>query len=268
MVFVELRPLGGLAPFVESFGYFEERLSHGRERILPSGRLQLLVNLHEDRLRTFAGDGSVVQSVGGAAVVGARPTSTVVDTVDQRATICVSFRHGGAFPFFTVPASSTAGGLVELEELWGGHGRLVRDRLLAVPTPLERLTTLHDILIKVAVRPLEPDPAVGFAVAALGAGVPVAEVTDRLGMLPKRFIRHFTDRVGLTPKRFSRVRRLQRALASVPANGTADWAQIAAVCGYFDQSHLIRDFRALGGITPGAYRPRTAGDRNHVPLVG
>jgi AraC-like DNA-binding protein len=56
-------------------------------------------------------------------------------------------------------------------------------------------------------------------------------------------------RVGLPPKRFSRVVRFQRVLRRV--EGCPDWAQLAIELGYFDQAHLIREFRTLFGCTPG-----------------
>lgn len=51
------RPSAALAPFVESFWLFEGELPHARERILPSGTMQLLVNRHEDELRSYDGEG-------------------------------------------------------------------------------------------------------------------------------------------------------------------------------------------------------------------
>jgi AraC-like DNA-binding protein len=52
----------------------------------------------------------------------------------------------------------------------------------------------------------------------------------------------------------------------VVSDGESSWAEAAAEHGYYDQSHLIHDFRELAGITPTAYRPRSAAERNHVPL--
>jgi AraC-like DNA-binding protein len=63
------------------------------------------------------------------------------------------------------------------------------------------------------------------------------------------------------------VRRLQRVLRAVGGSSEASWAEVAAEQGYYDQSHLIHDFRELTGITPTAYRPRSARERNHVPLT-
>jgi hypothetical protein len=71
--------------------------------------------------------------------------------------------------------------------------------------------------------------------------------------------------VGMTPKLFLRIQRFQRALAKI---GCLDRAQVALACGYFDQSHLIRDFSEFAGITPAEYA-RFRNDRvkrDHIAL--
>lgn len=57
----------------------------------------------------------------------------------------------------------------------------------------------------------------------------------------------------MTPKLFARVRRFQRAISLAGQAPTVNWARLAADCGYFDQSHLIRDFVAFSGLTPADY---------------
>jgi len=70
--------------------------------------------------------------------------------------------------------------------------------------------------------------------------------------------RVFTESVGIGPKEFARTVRLQRAVRS--AATSKDWARIAADADYYDQAHLIGDFREPVGLTPGAFLKR-AGDR-------
>ena len=268
-MFVVMRPTApALAPFVESFWYFAGRLPPGRERVLPSGEVQLLVNLHSDELRTYAGDGRV-HRVGGAALQGAYRGPVVIDTAQQRAIVGVGFRAGGAYPFFAVPPSAVRDGLVPLDDLWGRDGAVLRDRLLSADGPAGVLRALEAALLARVARPLEPDPAVGYAVAAFDrGGATVGAVTERLGMTGKRFVRRFTEHVGLTPKRFARIRRLQRVIRSIAGGAPVDWARLAAETGFYDQAHLIHDFRSLAGLRPSEYRPRTPRERNHVPLPG
>jgi AraC-like DNA-binding protein len=256
-----------LRPFVRSLGLFSGVLPPGRERVLPSGDLSLIVNLHEDELRTYEGPGNgTARRTRGAALAGPRTRPTVIDTEEQRCLMWVDFHPGGAAPFFRPAISETCDELVELAELWGRDGAVLRERLLEAASPEERLRIIETALLDHLVGPPEREPAVAFAVAAFERGLTVSEVISGLGLLPNRFVRRFRSRVGLTPKRFSRVRRLQRVLRAAGRDPDVDWAGVAAEQGFYDQSHLIHDFRELAGMTPSAYRPRSAGEWNHVSL--
>ncbi len=268
MQVVERRVPRILGPYVRSLAWYAGGVPHARERIMPSGGMQLLVNVHDGEFRTYdsAGADETGQRLPGAALQGPHLGPTVVDTSGQRSIVVVGFRIGGSTPFFRQPPAALLNQLVGLDDLWGRDGAVLHDRLRSAGTPEEMLRDLEAVLLAHVVRPLVPDPGVAHAARSLGRGAPVAAVVDELGWTPKRFVRAFTDQTGLTPKRFSRVRRFQRALARVPYDRPTDWAGIAASAGYYDQSHLVHEFRALAGVTPGAYRARSPGERNHMPL--
>ena len=268
MTFDVTRPRSpALAPFVRSLGVFAGELLPARERVLPTADVSLIVNLHEDELRTYHGPTlATVRRTGGAALSGPQARHTVIDTEEQRSLVHVNFRLGGAPAFFALPLEETHDELVDLEDLWGRDGAVLRERLLEA-APSERLDVVQRVLLD-HLRPThEPDPGVAVAVRALERGQRVSDVTARLDVLPKRFVRRFRARIGLTPKRFARVRRLQRVLGTVVGNERVEWAEVAAEHGFYDQAHLIHDFRELTGLTPTAYRPRAATEWNHVPVA-
>ncbi|MGE5292557.1 MAG: helix-turn-helix domain-containing protein [Micromonosporaceae bacterium] len=257
----------GLAPFVRVIGYYEgEALPFRHERSLPDAGMSLMVNLHEDQFRTYHGpDHGDVHRIGGAMLMGPRTGHTVIDTAEQRAVLTVSFTLGGALPFLRLPLSEIRDQMIELEHIWGRDGAVLRERLCETATPERKMRVVEEVLLA-HLAPPPRDPAVVFAARALERGADVSVVAAALGLLPKQFVRRFRGHVGLTPKLFSRVRRLQRLLRRVHGNGPADWAAVAVEHGYFDQAHLINDFRALTGITPGAYLAAVGGERNHVPI--
>jgi AraC-like DNA-binding protein len=260
-----------LAPFVSELGYYESALAPGRDRVLPSGSTGLMVNLHEDEFRTYHGPGATtVRQAPRAVLTGAEDRAVVIDTADQRRGLSVMFTPGGAAAFFGLPLGETTGQLVGLGDLWGRDGAMLRDRLLDTVDPRRQLAVLEDVLLSRLLRqaagPPEHGPAISHAAAALARGQRVRDVAGELGLGPRTFTRRFRDHTGLTPKRFARIQRLQRVLAAAGADGPVDWARLAAEHGYCDQSHLIDDFRELTGVTPAAYRPRSAAEHNHLPL--
>jgi transcriptional regulator GlxA family with amidase domain len=87
--------------------------------------------------------------------------------------------------------------------------------------------------------------------------VRVESVAARLGVTARHLRRAFAENIGVSPKDFARAARLQRAVRMAATSD--DWARIATDAGYYDQAHLIADFRELVGLTPGAFLERAAG---------
>jgi AraC-like DNA-binding protein len=137
---------------------------------------------------------------------------------------------------------------VDLTTLWGARARELRERLGSA-TQSQRFRILEEALLA-ARRPLKRGDAIELAIDQLKEGRRVGEVASCLALSRRRFVEVFTAAVGMTPKLFARVQRFQRSLASTHADSSPDWSQLALSCGYFDQSHMIRDFVAFSGHSP------------------
>lgn len=269
MPFLVHAPPPALAPFVASLWHHEADPAwpHRRERVLPSGSMQLLINLHEDELRSYHGaDHGELRRTRGAALGGPGWRHLAIDAAMQQAIVGVSFKPGGAYPFFAAPADELCGLDVELDLLWGRDGAVLRERLLAQRGPAARLRLLAKVLQTRVIRPLTPDPAIHHAIAALERGDAVAAIGERLGLSPRRLIDRFGAQVGLTPKRFARVRRFQRVIHTLARGDAPPSAELALACGYYDQSHFIHDFSEFAGLAPTAYAPTAPHAANHVAL--
>ncbi|MFH9013319.1 helix-turn-helix domain-containing protein [Streptomyces sp. NPDC017943] len=260
-----------LALLIGAMGYAATRFAHTAELALPTGGAQLLVNLDRDAL-TSTPLRCARRSTPGAAVLGPFTGPAVIDPAQQAAVVWVAFRPAGPGPFLPVPVGEVRDELAGLGDLWGADGAVLRERLLeavAAGGPRAALRTLETVLLERARTPPAPDPAIRRVALLLDRGVPVAEVADRLGGTPRRLARRCAGELGVPPKRYARVRRFQRLLRRVNAGQPPpDWAALAVDCGYHDQAHLIHEFRAHAGITPGAYAPRSPREGNHVPLPG
>jgi transcriptional regulator GlxA family with amidase domain len=80
----------------------------------------------------------------------------------------------------------------------------------------------------------------------------VGGLAERYGFSVRQVERLFQEHVGVSPKMFGRLARLRLAMR-LGADAQVDWADVAARARYFDQSHMVRDFRDLNGATPGAF---------------
>ena len=82
----------------------------------------------------------------------------------------------------------------------------------------------------------------------------VTQLAERLMASPRTVERAFRRLVGLSPKFYLRVARFQRALRLLMDDSQADLGELAQACGFYDQSHLVREFHALAGGMPREYK--------------
>jgi AraC-like DNA-binding protein len=207
------RPLGD---FVERLWLCSDAPPHSRERILPSGTIELVVNLREDEIRIY--DPSHPERftrMSGAILSGAYSRFFVIDPLQHASILGVHFKPGGAFPFLGAPAGELADTHVDVETLWGPSAAELRERLCAASTPAERFSLMERALLS-RLRHPEHHGAVPVALDAFeptDSEVRVRDVARRVGLSQRRFIQVFAAEVGLTPKLYCRVRRFQRARA-------------------------------------------------------
>jgi AraC-like DNA-binding protein len=240
---------------VERFWFSSDAPVDARARILPRGTIELVINLRDDEIRIFdPAQSDQPRRFSGAVISGAY--SRYFDPRVHESVLGVHFWPGGAAPFLAVPAGELADSHVDLESVWGPAAGELRERLCEAASPEARFTLLEAALVARLHRAPERHPAVPAALAALEAAdeaVSVREIARDIGLCQRRLIQVFTTSVGLTPKRYQRVRRFQRAGELVRHAASPDWAWVALECGYFDQSHLIRDFRQFTGLSPGEF---------------
>jgi AraC-like DNA-binding protein len=271
MFFLGHKPLPPLSDFVDLLWLYEGyEVPHQKERLLPDGSVELVINLAEDSIRVYdQHDPRRSTTIPGCIVSGPRSEFFVIDTAGEASTIGVHFKPGGAFPFFSVPPAAMQNQSVALECLWGRASVRLRERVLEAASPHDRLRVLEHCLLEQLTKPLERHPAIGFALQQLCGSQPapaLSRVVDHIGCSHRRFIQLFCDQVGLTPKLFSRVQRFQKVIQTAHRLEAINWTEMALDCGYYDQAHFIHDFQAFSGITPSQYVARKTPHINHVPM--
>jgi AraC-like DNA-binding protein len=261
-----------LSEFVDQLWSYEGyQQPHAKERLLPDGAMALVFNLRDDQTRLYdRHDTNICQTLGGSLIVGPQSEFFVIDTAEQACVVGVHFRPGGAFPFFGLPVDELHNMHLSLDTLWGSQAGELRERLLEADSPQARFRILEQALLARAACRLDRHPAVAFALKEFRGEVvmrTIADVTGQIGLSAKRFIHVFSHEVGFTPKLYCRIRRFQKVLLQVGKGQPVEWADVAVGCGYFDQAHFIRDFRAFSGMNPTAYMVRRTEHLNHVPIV-
>jgi AraC-like DNA-binding protein len=247
MRYAEHPPPDALAPLLHCLWTFEDDGASGPQRIVPDGRCELVVHfgapyreVGEARPQgraVFAGQLSRplwLEATGASGVIGAR------------------FHPAAARAFLDMPMERATDKRLDLARLWPGETRaLLREVDGESKLEARVLAVAHFVARRVAGTTL--DEVAARCVEALqrsGGTMPIQAVAELAGVGRRQLERRFLDSVGISPALFANVLRLRSVFEAIERDSARPWTDAAMAAGYFDQSHLVRDFRRFVGCTP------------------
>ncbi len=259
------RPAEPLRRYIACYtGYRQRGVPPALHRGLPSPFLTLIFTLDEPLVLLAHPDPRQPPGAFGTLLGGLHSSPALVTHDGAQSGIQVGLRPLGARALLGLPAGELAELDLPAETVLGDVCAELRARTAAAPGWPERFAILDEILGRRIGSKAQPAPEVRFAWHQLlktGGTARIADLAAETGWSNRHLTSRFRAEVGLSPKaaarviRFDRARRLLTAQASAaaaaePAAARYRLADLAATCGYFDQAHLARDFRALAGCPP------------------
>ncbi|WP_348540985.1 AraC family transcriptional regulator [Streptomyces sp. SAI-041] len=245
----------GLRPYLRSYvGYWEAVATPYEVRLVPTGRATLLISLAEpfSQVRRLGvrdgGSGSI-----GSLVVGMEDRPAICTHPGGQEAIRVEFTPLGAYRLFGVPMGELTNLAVEIRDILGPGAGVLVDRMAATPDWAARFDLLDAALLARLEYGPRPAPEVEHAwqlLSGSAGAIPIARIAAEVGWSQGYLIRRFTQQIGLTPKASARVLRFRHAVALL-GRGAGTLTEISTACGFYDQAHLNREFRAIAGTTPG-----------------
>jgi AraC-like DNA-binding protein len=190
-------------------------------------------------------------------VAGISDRATLTSHDGRARGVQVDLTPRGARSFLGAPMATLAGRLVALDDVLGGEQRSIGERLADAGDWDARFDLIDRLLIERAERAGAGSRKVAWAlerIEASGGRLDVGALARELGHSAKYLIDQFREHVGLPPKLVARLVRFDRVVRQLRRGGGEGWAELAALHGYYDQAHLVRDFRQFTGVTPTAAR--------------
>lgn len=258
---VVCRPAAALAAHVEMIWYGEGTTRYQRDRILPRGVPFLLVNLGPPQLLVdpWGGPPRLFDEIWFS---GQQDTYLETEAPGGVAMMGVAFSPFGAYAVSHSTQDPLRNQVVELAALLGDGVRALRQRLLEAPLR-RRFALLEGWLLERIGEGRATHPLTRWAVQRLAADAGqtrIGELAREAGYTRKHLTALFQREIGLPPKALARIYRFHHALAMLRRGGSLGWAEVALRCGYYDQSHLIRDLRSFTGLAASELLARPAAD--------
>lgn len=256
---------GPLADFVDCFWSLQGRADAavpGRpvggspgEAVFPDGCPELVLNLADPFLRH--GSSAPPRRQPASLLVGQLTSPIVLQPTGTVDLMGVRFRPSGLGGVLGgLPAAELTGGDFDLEEIVGARAKGVAEMLHDDGTPAGRVAVLATWVGQALLRDGRPDPVARRAEEAIRSAdgrLRIDALAASMGVSRRHLERRFRGSVGIGPKLLARIARFQHLVRRLDRPDSPRWAGLAVQCGYYDQAHLIRDFRQFTGESPAAF---------------
>ena len=173
------------------------------------------------------------------------------------------------FVLFGVPAADLVDRIVDLHDLWG---RDSVDRIGAAsagPSVQDAVALLRDEAAT-RLRSIGSGDAVALGATRViqrsAGAVSIEQLAQRHGMSRQLFARRFTATAGVPPKLFARITRFQRLVHALLSTDVSEWAAQATAAGFYDQAHMINEFRGFTGASPTMFFQPHGGETSRAEI--
>ncbi|MEP7144355.1 MAG: AraC family transcriptional regulator [Ferruginibacter sp.] len=258
---VEIAPSPVLSPFVRSYAYREFE-TKGFDFIMPThARHEIVMSFHfRDKLVQLSNAKSVqnlASSYGG--VVGLFTHSNGEVTFNGCYSFFeINFKPNGFNKIFRLPPGEINNQLIFAHDIFDPLINIFYEQLCGATSIHERGALADSYLLyylkkQKSFHHKESITGVSNLIIKSAGRISIDKLAYDANMSVRTFERHFIEQVGISPKLFCNITRFNHVLELKLKNPQMDWTSIALRCGYFDQMHLIKDFKKFSGNIPSIY---------------
>ncbi len=250
-------PTSALLPFVKQYWALDNVMPRGQihtQRIIPTGLIELTVYLGNQPVisnrASITGEPSLLS--------GQQRTPYDLVVSGSVSVFSITFHPQGAQVFFNIPMDELFDLTVPLKLIQKEYVSQVETELYEADSFSRRVDIMNQFLWRLLLKKGVPDEQqrLDSSLAHIDQSrgmVDIDTLAQKACLSRKQYERIFKSSVGISPKRFLRIIRLQYALFKKQVKPHMSLTSLAYDCGYYDQSHMIHDFKLLTGMSPRQY---------------
>jgi AraC-like DNA-binding protein len=246
-----------LSQYVKQYWSLENCIPIGKQhiqRIVPNGLFELIFYL-DDKPKTTDQQKTISDSI---IITGQLKSYHDLKVTGNLSLFAIYFLPHGLSMFLDIPLKELFNHSVPLKLIIKDSVNKLEDELSSAET-FEKKITIAENFLNTQIQKNEKKykyDRIRYAVNLINQSKGILEIEDLASksfLSRKQFERTFSDFIGTSPKQFLKIVRFQNVIYEKSKNAGLNLTEIAHKCGYFDQSHMINDFKTLSGITPKNY---------------
>ncbi len=244
-----------LKPFIEC--YWVARSADGfvlRETIYVDGKADVMFNFGSAYERTPLRDGGNIAALVRSNVDGQRKFPLAILQQGSIDLVGVRFQPGGLAAFLPLALIELSNHTLDIGAIFGAAGVMLEQQLYdCAGNAIAQAELLNTFFLRLLNTPdrLMLTRRLASMIDAADADIAVWRMSRQSGYSIRQLDRLFNQYLGFSPKFYARIVRFQRALdLLMKSTKERTFAEIAYVCGCYDQAHLNKEFNALAGSSP------------------
>lgn len=257
MKYREIKPLCLLKPYVKCYYTYESASGIPfDDYVFPSGSIELIFNLGTGHWQT--GGGGNFTTTPSIELWGQLTQPLPVRSIGKNTMLGIRFYPHGAAGLMKENMNILNNSVTDYRDLSGKAVSSLYNQLLDTSDWNKRIELVEDFLLKGMILPQNKHNKLTVVNNVMQEMTQadffdnIDNVASRYGITSRYLQKLFLQYTGLTPKLYHKINRFQNSLKRVTQKD-ASLTDIAYDCGYFDQSHFIREFKSFTGFTPSTY---------------
>ena len=256
MDYCEHRPTGVISSIVKCFWSIGHNgnIDAPLETVLPDGCPEIVFNLADrfQKIPVFGG----IETQATTIISGQLRSRIYIRPTGRVRLFGIRFQPFGAANYLGIPMSELTDQVLPLDSLVGDSGKEFECRIAEQNDFEGQVFVAEDTLLNNFFK--TPGNTVIAAnvterIIRTGGREPMAALCALTGLGERRLERIFSRYVGISPKAFARTIRFQNVLRNLETSTSYDLSDAAVSFGYYDQSHMIHEFREFSGMSPLGY---------------
>jgi AraC-like DNA-binding protein len=264
MHYQEFAPNSFLRDYIQCYFVCEtETAVLTEDKVFATGSIEVMFNLGTDGPQQIR-NGSIINQPD-VQLWGQTIRPFTFTSFGKHSMLGIRFFAHTAAVFFNEQVEQFNDQVIDFKDIGGKEAVLVHSKLLEAKSLGRRIELLEEFLLKKLLRNLNKFNRLRLVSSIMqdlnkdDFFENINTVSSRYGISSRYLQKVFLDYSGLTPNLFSKIARFQKSLHLV-AGGDLSLTTIAYKCGYFDQSHFIKDFKFFTGSAPSRFSPESSTD--------
>lgn len=254
MIYKEIKPSPILEDFVKLIWIMEDDCVGNLpspERIVTDGIVELVFHFRESYNTYYADNTKEKQPT--SFFIAQLNKHILIQPDGKAGFISVRFYPWGAYHFFDIPVKALGDKVIHPEHIWKTDAYEIEEKICLAENNEQRVKIIENFLIKKLIKNHKADfiaDKILRYIQQTKGRLPLKTLLSNTGITERSLQRKFISSIGISPKHFSRITRFLRTCSFIKEHRNRSLTQITLECGYYDQAHLIREFKTFAGVTP------------------